>query len=174
MVDVKREQNAWPNSVLLISSDKRGVCHGNLLLVGSVSRAAGGSGNHIDQHCLVLGWHKVDSSTEEVLRRVIQQTVQECTVTTTTTVPPPLPSVLNFSWSLRVEIVLVFVIVIGLVSLVCRLCNGVGLVPFSAPDRASDSPISDKSPVSIQALAHNQLAEIRLRRYGIDQPNRTG
>ena len=123
----------------------------------------------------VFGWHKVDSSTEEVLKRVVQQTVvQECIVSTSTPGPSSNPSELKLSWTLSIEVFFA----VGVVLLICVVsisaCKWCGLAPWSRAETSSESPVSDRSPVCIQTLARNQLAELRLRRHGADQSNRFG
>lgn len=122
----------------------------------------------------VFGWHKVDSSTEEVLKRVVQQTVQECIVSTSTPGPSSNPSELKLSWTLSIEVCFA----VGVVLLICVVsisaCKWCELAPWSRAETSSESPVSDRSPVSIQTLARNQLAELRLRRHGADQSNRFG
>ena len=121
-----------------------------------------------------FGLGKLDPAVEDLVRKAVQEAIQECgSITTTTSTSTPGCVVLGKG---HISNYLLFSITGSILVLVV---GGFGCCWWFCRDRqpkqlALESSVSAGSPLSIRTLAQNQLAEVRLRRHGVNQPLRVG
>ena len=121
-----------------------------------------------------LGYSFVDPRLEEVVRRAVFVAIQDSLEQFTTSPPSPLPvpwtPALSGGGGTIVWVVLSVCLTISV--LTCGIC----CFPCHrrSDHKSLESGSPDSSPLSLETLARNQVAAIRLRRHGIDQSVRIG
>lgn len=121
-----------------------------------------------------LGFSYIDPRLEELVRRAVFVAIQDSLERFTST-PSPLPPVTWTPAHSGGEGWIVWVALSVCLSVSVLAC---GWCCFPCPRRAEqkglESGSPDSSPLSLETVARNQVAAIRLRRHGIDQSLRIG